>query len=103
MNNKNGWMNTPGCTRTGADPDFDRIVDFYKELWWLKKEFKKKLNWKLNQEWFICRTENKDNTDRYSLHLKKGVINKKNVLMVERLLKLVQKKLKVIEFNFNGE
>ena len=87
---------SPGCH--GKDPDFNKMMDFYMELGWLKREFKKRLNWKLNKEWFIsCSYNKKKEIDKYFLHIKKGVLNKENVLKVERFFKVIEKKLKVIK------
>ena len=80
----------------GNNQQFQRILDFYTELGWLKKEFKKRLNWELNKQWFI--NWNKENgRDDYFLYFIKGIINTKNVLKVEHFFKLIDKKLKVIK------
>ena len=85
---------TPGCH--GKDLKFNQLVNFYKELGWLKREFKKRLNWELNNQWFINFSK-KNGREEYFLYLKKGVFNKKNVLKVESFLKLIAKKLKIIK------
>ena len=85
---------TPGCH--GKDPEFNRLVNFYKELGWLKREFKKRLNWELNDQWFINLIK-KNGREEYFLYIKKGVFNKKNVLKVESFLKLIARKLKIIK------
>ena len=89
-----GDYTTPDCH--GKDPKFHQIVNFYKELGWLKREFKKRLNWELNDQWFI-NLNKKNEKEEYFLYLKKGVLNKKNVLKVESFLKLIAKKLKIIK------
>ena len=85
---------TPGCH--GKDLKFNQLVNFYKELGWLKREFKKRLNWELNNQWFINWSK-KNGKDEYFLCIKEGVFNTKNVLKAERFLKLIAKKLKIIK------
>ena len=94
MNSWTKGYTTPGCH--GKDPEFQKLVTFYKELGWLRREFKKRLNWELNKQWFI-NLKTKNGRDEYFLYFRKGVFNKKNVLQVERFLKLIDKKLKMIK------
>ena len=94
MNRWTKIYTTPGCH--GKDPEFNRLVNFYKELGWLKREFKKRLNWELNDQWFINYSK-KNGREEYFLYIKKGVFNKKNVLKVESFLKLIARKLKIIK------
>lgn len=85
---------SPGCH--GKDHEFNKMMDFYMELGWLKREFKKRLNWKLNKEWFINLKE-ENGVKEYYLCIKMGVLNKANVLKAEHFFKLIKKKLKVIK------
>ena len=85
---------SPDCY--SKDLKFNQLVNFYKELGWLKREFKKRLNWELNDQWFINWSK-KNGRDEYFLYIKKGVFNKKNVLKVESFLKLIARKLKIIK------
>ena len=59
---------TPGCH--GKDIEFNKLVKFYQELGWLKREFKKRLNWELNDQWFI-NCNKKNGVEKYFLHIKK--------------------------------
>ena len=80
----------------GKNPKFQQLINFYKELGWLKREFKKRLNWELNNQWFI-NWNKRNGRDEYFLCIKEGVFNTKNVLKAERFLKLIARKLKIIK------